>query len=551
MLAALLMGITSTAGAQSNTTRSFQIRLDNLERAVIRLGRDYAEPVAVLRQYPLETRLIDAKVLFELENFEGASVVFLDLVDNPAFRANRAYPEALLLLGRSLLAMGNTRAAQRYLTQAAEQPNALVADQARYHLLELALTANDAPALTALAGATGLGATARTRYAVGKAMISLGRYEEALSVMQALLGDQDLGARARYYLAVAHTALDHYGDALSHFETLTKEFGGGGEGGVRDESLLAIGRLRMERGELIASVTAYQRVQRHSPMYEQALYEMAWAYIKAEQYDRALGTIDTLMLTVKDPGLDVEAHTLRGRLNIYLQDYDTAVYSFEKIVDRFAPIRNELERFTRDPANVPRYFEWLLERRTGDAKLTAPLTERTAEWVESAGDMRKVVSLFDEMGQQRSEIVTTTQLAEELERIVKAQSRVELFPDLKEGWQRALVLRNQLVMLSSAILDFQYKLGVGRLVGDERADVEALVEWRARLEERFSKLPMSFEQYETRKAQVDDRFLDLRRQAFLVSQRLKEVRRQLLAIESFVNDKQYKEDTKKFPPEEE
>ena len=541
------------ARAQSGKkeARSFDLRLTNLERAVDRLGRDFAEPVAVMRNYPLETRLIEAKILYELENFEGASVMLLDLVDNPEFQRKSDYPSTVLMLGRSLMALGNARAAKRYIAIAARGADPAVVDDARYHLINIALDAQDIDALRDLVGKLSVGSSSRTRYALGKALIQLEEYPQAVEALTPLSQDAELGAKVRYYIGVAHTAQKDYAAGKQVFEALVDPSARDVDPEVRDLGWLALGRLRMEEGDLVGSVSSYQHIGRHRAAYELALYEMAWAYIKAEQYDKALGTIDALLLTVKDPDLDVEAHTLRGRLNIYLNDYASAVESFEKIVDRFAPIRNELDRFARDPQNVHRYFAWLLSRKTEDTGLNEPLTSRTAQWVESSPEMKRVATVFDSLSQQRREIQETQAIAEELERIVSAQSRVELFPELKDGWTRALVLENQLIALSSAVLDYQYQLAKPRLNDRDLAEVEALVAWRKQLEQRFRRVPMTYTAYERRHANVDERFLDLKRQAFMVGQRLKEVRRQLLAIERFVNDRQFGEDTEKYPPEDE
>ena len=59
--------------------------------------------------------------------------------------------------------------------------------------------------------------------------------------------------------------------------------------------MLALGRIRLEQGDLDAAAISYQLIPRSSSYYEVALYEMSWGYIKAEQYDRALATIDTLL----------------------------------------------------------------------------------------------------------------------------------------------------------------------------------------------------------------------------------------------------------------
>ncbi|MEC9072935.1 MAG: hypothetical protein VX938_11165, partial [Myxococcota bacterium] len=315
---------------------------------------------------------------------------------------------------------------------------------------------------------------------------------------------------------------------------------------VRDLSVLALGRLMLENGDLVGSVNEYQRVSRFSTSYDVALYEMAWAYIKGEQYDKALNTIDSLLLTVKDPELDVEAHTLRGRLNIYLNDYESASETFDAIVARFAPIRNELAKFTRDPENIQRYFEWLLERESPTAKLRAPLTKRTADWVESSEDMARISAIFRDLSLQKQEVKSTQDIAKLLEKIVKSRNRVELFPGLKDGWAKTLVLENQLLGLSSNILDHQSELARRWLEPDEQGQLDSMLDWRRELERRLSKLPRTFEQYEEREERVAEKFLDLKRQSFVIGQRVRDIERQILALENYINDRQYNQSGDRF-----
>jgi hypothetical protein len=87
--------------------------------------------------------------------------------------------------------------------------------------------------------------------------------------------------------------------------------------------------------------------------------------------------------------------------------------------------------------------------------------------------------------------------------------------------------------------------------GEPLGELQGIIQWRKKLQVSFANLPMTFEQFEDRKKRVDERFLDLKRQAFLVQQRLKGVRRQVLALENYVNDKQFSEDDRRFSIEEE
>ena len=533
--------------AVSGTIATFGRQLSSLESATSRMSDAYAQPVAMFQTHDFETRLIEAKILFELNHFESASVMLVDLVDNKSFRSRAEYMPMVLMLAESLISLGNPRAAARYLKRVASGTDPALRDQAAYLLLVMAFGLEEDTKLRGRVARMAPPRSDRTRYALGKAHVRLENFDQALAVLAGVPRTSPFSGRARYYGAVALTGRKQFDRAAQEFRALSALEGDeDGLSLVRDLSWLALGRLAMESGDLVGAVTHYQRIPRNSPSYEVGLYEMAWAYIKAEQYDKALGTIDALLLTVKDPVLDVEAHTLRGRLNIYLNDYDTAVETFEKIVSKFAPIRNELSRFIRDPRNVQRYFRWLLERHGAEGKMQAPLTKRTAIWVESTGDMKRVARVFDSLSAQSQEVEEVRDLAKMLERIVASRNRVELFPDLKDGWTQALVLQNRYIALSSKILDHQYGRIRPRIQGQERDKLDGMKAWRKQLEARFRGLPMTFEQFKDRRSRVDTQFLDLKRQGFVVGQRLKDLQKELLAIEQYVNDHQYAEQGKKW-----
>jgi len=116
---------------------------------------------------------------------------------------------------------------------------------------------------------------------------------------------------------------------------------------------------------------------------------------------------------------------------------------------------------------------------------------------------------------------------------------VELFPELKDGWAQALIVENKLLQLASQLLEYQYKQTRDLLSSEDRSKLDGLRRWRRAMEVRFKKLPMTFEQYQERKARVDESFLDLQRDTFVVSQRLKELEREIVAVEQYVNEKQF------------
>jgi len=524
-----------------------------IEDAIARLSREFANPLALIRQFPFQGRLIDARVFYELGNYEHAAVMLLDVLENPAFQGNLELEAAQLLLGKCLLRIDNVKAAHRAFVEVTRGRDMALAEEARFHLIELALSEGSEPALRELVAQLGGRATSdRTRYGLGKAYLQLGDIDQAILWLQVIGPQSEFFAEARYYLGVAYTANKDYQQALSLFQSLAASLGDDPERTeLVDLTWLALGRLQVEMGQMDRALTNYQRVGRQSPHYEVALYEMAWAYITFEQYDRALLAVDILLLTVEDEQIDVDAHVLRGRLNVMMNDYEEAMSSYSAILDRFAPIRNELVRFSRDPTDIQRYFQWLLERRSDQARLTAPLTERTSRWVESTDDIGRVARVFDRISAETEDIAVARAIGQDLEKLLAAQSRVELFPNLRDGWTRALVLENRLVLLLSAVLDAAATSVRGRVSAEDAAELAELIAWRRNLEDRAKRLPQTFEAYDRRQAAINERFLDLSRKHFLVEQGLEDVKRQLLALERYLDDQQFADFGEKLPPDRE
>lgn len=547
-IATAVVASSTPAHADPAAVTRYTAQVANLEDAVVRLAREFSTPLALIRSFPFQSRLLDARVFYELGNYETAAIVLIDVIEDPAFAGNLEFEAAQLLLGEALLEIGNVKAAEEAFSRVTRGRDRALAEQARFYLIELALSAGNEVPLRALVEQMGGQATSdRTRYGLGKAHLRLGEPDKAILWLQVIGPDSAVYLQARYYLGVAYTSLRQYGQALSVFQGLTAAPSEDPEEmSRRDLAWLAVGRLQAELGDTARALTSYQNIDRNSPHYEVALYEMAWAYIKQEQYDKALLTVDILLLTVQDEQVDVDAHVLRGRLNVMMNDYDEAMDSYTSIINRFAPVRNELARFTRDGGEVQRYFQWLLERQAGIERLSAPLTERTSKWVETTRDIGRVAAVFDRIAGERQDIVEARKVGQDLERLLSSRNRVELFPNLRDGWARAIVLENRLVLLSSALLDAQADAFRGRIVQADAAEHHELVTYRRSLDERARALPTSFEAYDRRQAVVSDRYRDLERKNFMVEQGLAEVKRQLLSLERYVDDKQYADEGEKL-----
>lgn len=534
-------------------TRKLSTQLGNLEDAVDVLVRAYANPTAIVRQFPNEKRLVDARVFYELAQYENAAMLLFDVLERPDFRGHLEYEGTQLLLGDCLLRMNNPQGARELFLKVAGGRDPRLAEEARLFLLELALgDARSSPEVLrrAVGDLSATPTSDRTRYGLGKAHLRLGDLDEAIALLEAIGPQSPLYYRSRFYLGAALVAKGQVDLALEVFRMLTLVRGQDATTiELRDQAWLAVGRLLVQRGDFDVALTSYQHIDRNSPHYEEAVYEMSWAHINQGKLDKALQTVEVLLLTVRDDQHEIDAHVLRGQLSAMLRDYDEALASYQTIIDRFAPLRSELAALERDPEAVQRYFRWLLERNQALGRLKSPVSERTGKWLESISDFERVGAVFDRIAKEREDIDTARGAGEALSKMLGAKNRVEMFPELRHGWTQALVIENQLALVAAQLLDRQQAEVEDRLAGDEREALARLGVARRRLEDEARRLPTSFEAFQARQEEIGRRYRELDKKRFLVEESIDEVERQLLGIETFLNNKQYADDGKKLSPE--
>ncbi len=532
----------------------FEAPLSNIDTALARLERVYARADAALRNFATQKRLVDARVFHELGEHENAAILLLDIVERPDFKDALDYESTLVLLGDSLVKLGNLIAARDTYRRVVTGRDPELADEARLRLLEIAVTrGRRAEIERAIRETPQSGRTDRMRYGIGKAWIQLGNWPEAARQLGEISEGSDYAIRATYYRAAALVALGDKATAVGLYRSLTAipTEGSATHALIRDEAWLAIARLLIEEKDYARALASYQNIPRDSLHYEKALYEMAWAYVNQGQFDKAVQTVDVLLLNAVDPDVEVEANVLRGQLNLMRKDYDESLAAYQTIVDRFAPIRNELEKFAKNPEDVRAYFDWLTRRKDAMAELKSPLTLKTLLWLERAQDLGRVAQVFNGLAIERQEITEADAIAGELEKLLSDQGRVEVFPDLKEGWARLQVTENQLILLLIEMLDLQKAEMLPLLLPGERAEFEEIHAVRVRLSMEGLQLPSSFEAFSQRQEVALQRFRELAQRHFLVEKGMGELQRQLLAIEKALNDRQFADNGERFTAEQE
>ena len=170
IVALLLVGVSTPAWSyEREVVRSFGRRLTNLQGAISRMSELYSAPLTILAKHDTESRHIDAKVFFDLEHYENASVLLMELVHTKSFKASPDYYSAMLMLGRCLIEVGNRKGAVSYLNKVVAGPDLRLSDEASFLLLKMSLDSPDDRIVKEQVNNARPPRSDQTRYVLGKA----------------------------------------------------------------------------------------------------------------------------------------------------------------------------------------------------------------------------------------------------------------------------------------------------------------------------------------------------------------------------------------------
>ena len=85
---------------------------------------------------------------------------------------------------------------------------------------------------------------------------------------------------------------------------------------IAELSHMALGRLYYERDQPSKSVDEYLRISRRSDLFDEALYEVTWVYVKNKEFDKALRALELLALADPTSQRMPDVRILEGNLRI-------------------------------------------------------------------------------------------------------------------------------------------------------------------------------------------------------------------------------------------
>ena len=492
--------------------------VSDLESDTQRLMERRVHPHDLKSDTFVEERLTDGELYLRLEDYLRAAILLMDIVEH--YPTHRAYPEALFLLGESLFLAGDYLGARkRYaevIDRSADPTFSPFLQRSLSRLIEIAIHTRDFrevdgyfARLEALPSATLSITTAyfRAKYLYNRAVpvddvlnapanaalrgVDQGRLEQARKGFIAIPGGTEFSLRSKYFVGTIHTLRGEYLDAIAAFHgVLGHEATNDEERQVIELTYLALGRLYYETEQLEQAIEAYRAIEQTSSHFAEALYELAWTYIRLGDAIQAERALEVLSVAAPDSPLNADGKVLRGDLLARSGRYDEAEVVFDEVRATFGPIRDDLDRTRRDHPDLHAYFRRVVRENLDHFDIDDFLPESARRWIVLEGDYQRALEVLADLSEAKQLVIETDELARRITAALSAPNRVSVFSDLRRQRERTTGLRNRAARARGTLIT-----GEAQVRGNRAGEVTRVRSRRQELQAEVLKMPIDTEDF--------------------------------------------------------
>lgn len=540
-LACLVLAHAAVAGAQQTELARVAGDTESLGTKIQALAQAYEKPEILAGVRSFSSRLTDAEILFLLRDFSRASLVLYDLVNNPDYERESLYPQAIYYLAESLFEIRQDLSSRFYFSKLIEMGNRQYLKNAVRRLIQIAdrlerwdgLESN----IAALSKEGPL--PPDIAYIRAKSLVRQGKFDAAISEAKSVPEIHRLSPKAAYLTAVASLQKGDAVSALATFEKLKQVNETYDDAAmIRELSAMNQGRILLEQGKTGESVDAYQFVSRNSSLFEQALYESTWSFVRSAEsladmnqkrveYKKAMNALEILLLSESETDLTPESRLLLGNIQIRLGDLEKAALSFDDVVQRYGSAETALRRLAQQGMEPKRYFEEI----SRDANTPGVLPALSLKWAKNTKRLQKAMVVASDVDEGEKWINDSNELITRLLKALELNKKTSLLPTLQEAQTRLIEVDNTMMALSRRLLEVERGLTKPYLTDVENRELQAISTERQQLEPEFLKLPQRREEYEKRVDEMRKRMAMFEQQAFRLKYELSSMQAQLKALE--------------------
>jgi len=516
LAASLVASLASQAIAQDLAAANRE--LSDLEADAERLMADPVRPLDLKSATFVEERLTDGELYLRLEDYLRAAILLTDIVEH--YPTHRAYPEALFLLAESLFFaddyLGAKRRYAQLIDRGAEPAFSPYLQRSLSRLIQIAIHTRDFrdvdtyfSRLDAIPSSTLSITTAyfRAKYLYNRAVpvddaygaaantairgVDQGRLEQARKGFLAIPSGTEFSLRAKYFVGTIHTLRGEYLDAIAGFRgVLGHEAANEQEQGVLELTYLALGRLYYETEQLEQAVEAYRAVEQTSAQFDEALFELAWTYIRMGDAIQAERALEVLSVAAPDSPLNADGKVLRGDLLARNRRYDEAEVVFDEVRETFGPIRDELSARRSEHPNLQAYFRRVVRENLDDFDIDDFLPESARRWIELEGDYERALDVLADLSEAKQLVQETNELADRITAALRAPNRISVFADLRRQRERTTGLRNRAARARVSLIEAE-----SRVRGDRQGGAAGVRARRREVQADVMKMPVDTEDF--------------------------------------------------------
>ncbi|HOU53213.1 MAG TPA: hypothetical protein PLQ97_04720 [Myxococcota bacterium] len=494
--------------------------------------RELATLRARVRDFPVERRVVDADLFFEMGQYGKAAVLYRDLAENPEYRGHPGWARSLFQLGESLYRMGALFRAQEAFRTAAQVTPEPYRSRSLARVFEIAASEAGQEGVADLEDlARSPGASPELQYAYGKWLRMTGRQTEAATVLGRIPPDAPTFARAQYLLGVIAAARGDLLEAYGRFAASAAAPVHSDEDAlVRGAAVLAQGRVLCSQDRVAECMSVLQGLDARSASFPEAIFELAWAHYKAGDLPGAVRSLDVLLMTSPDGELGMKARALRGRVLVRMRDRAGAEAAYQELTAQVQPIQEEMDRLLADQARLEAWLDFRMDRRDARKEGVSPLGEQAERWIQEDPELQDLIGMFEDLRAQRQEIQEGLEMARSLSWALRSGSRMEAFPSLKERYLQDREAEGRVLRSLRTALAFLRSTVLPGLPEAARATIEGGSRRGRDQEEEVDRLPVTREEFLARARTMSAELSALGQEVFLLESLLRVQRTQLQAI---------------------
>jgi TolA-binding protein len=598
--AAALLGLATALAAPASADP-----VDKIGQAIVKLESE-AQQLSQTIQRPkvnagdankANRRLVDAQVAFGVGNYDDAAVMLYDYVAK--YPTSRSYDLALYYLAESLFLKGDLYASRTYYLTLVKDvgSRSKFYQQGLERLIELSLKLRDDDDVQDWLDALDNVPLGQQRdsvpYVRGKHAYFSGDFDAALAFFKRVKANSTYGFQARYFYGGTQVAKGDLIGALRTYQSLQRaKPRNDDEKKVIELANLAMGRVYYEcdtpeqcgialtadeearvqkdyeRAELTAeqleekyaefrtkklwsmSIDQYLRISRLSPMFDEALYEIAWVYVKNKSHEKALRALELLALADPDSSKMPEVRILEGNLRIRraqvlqygttgnpAEEYDRAFNVFDATGKTFKEPHDELVKIIAEHRDPRTYMAQVTGRSSDAFDVNSTMPEVAAEWLRRQPDVERIVVIETDLGQIRDEIASAEATIHRLEMATSSSQGVNIFPSLAEKRARSVEILEEVFDNRIQLMNHEKALVLKHASGAQRAQLEQLGKARQDAFKELKGLPNSDVLYSDRIRLAREQFEELDRTSNEVALTVETTEATLAAIIKYLEDR--------------